>query len=229
MRLTVSETRPKTKTVRNPYLDEFLAFRKRCGQNYFERISSEYGLRRELVKKYAWAIPDQGALDLLAKYGPLFEVGAGSGYWASLLIQMGVEILPYDAFPDGLNGAHTFTHHWTRVLEGDPGVAAIHPGRTLFLCWPPYNDPMGADCLKHYEGQIVAVVGESRGGCTGDDEFHQRLHHFYEAIEETCLPQWDGIHDYLSIHRRKLPNEAPFTLEPPYGSDEYYAKITGDT
>ena len=41
--------------------------------------------RRELAALFAWAIPDAGALAMLARYAPLLECGAGTGYWAALL------------------------------------------------------------------------------------------------------------------------------------------------
>jgi hypothetical protein len=35
-----------------------------------------------LVKQYAWAVPDDKALNILREFSPLVEVGAGKGYWA---------------------------------------------------------------------------------------------------------------------------------------------------
>ena len=49
-----------------------------------------------LRKFFSWAIPCEEALQTIKKYGPICEVGAGSGYWASLLADRGVDIEAYD-------------------------------------------------------------------------------------------------------------------------------------
>ena len=49
-----------------------------------------------LAHSIAFAVPNQQALDVLAKHAPLLELGAGTGYWASLLRGAGVDVLAYD-------------------------------------------------------------------------------------------------------------------------------------
>lgn len=96
-------------------------------------------IRRQATVKYAWAIPDQEAIAKIAGYGPIVEVGAGTGYWASLLAEQ-TDVVALDLWPAG----HP-QNHWHSV----PGVfypvevapveeAAAHAERTLFICWPPY-------------------------------------------------------------------------------------------
>ena len=46
-----------------------------------------------LRREYAWALPDERALRVLEAYAPLVEVGAGKGYWASLLHARGVDVV----------------------------------------------------------------------------------------------------------------------------------------
>src|SRR5689334_45182 len=38
-------------------------------------------IRHALIKKYAWAIPNEESLETIKSYGPIFELGAGGGYW----------------------------------------------------------------------------------------------------------------------------------------------------
>jgi hypothetical protein len=71
------------------------------------------------------------------------------------------------------------------------------------LSWPPYDEPMASDCLTYYQGRHVIYIGEGSGGCTGDERFHDTLYDEFEEIEDVRLPQWNGIHDYLSVWRRK--------------------------
>ncbi|MGH3211304.1 MAG: hypothetical protein ACRDNO_26460 [Trebonia sp.] len=62
--------------------------------------------RRELAALFAWAIPDEGALAVLARHGPLLECGAGTGYWAALLRARGVDVLASDLAPPGIPADH---------------------------------------------------------------------------------------------------------------------------
>lgn len=58
-------------------------------------------LASPLSEKYAWAIPNNKALDILKHYSPIVEIGSGKGYWASLLRRQGVDIICYDKYvPD---------------------------------------------------------------------------------------------------------------------------------
>lgn len=101
---------------------------------------SEGRSRKESVRRYAWAIPTADALDAIAALGPVVEVGAGTGYWASLLAHRGVDVVCYDLYPpDGtdLNGWHEGALKFHTVHQGGPEKAGEHPDRTLFLCWPP--------------------------------------------------------------------------------------------
>jgi len=63
---------------------------------------------------------------------------------------------------------------------------------------------MAAECLIAYKGQTVIFVGEGWGGCTGDDLFHDHLSSDFEKVEDYYdLPQWEGIHDYLAVYKRR--------------------------
>lgn len=172
-----------------------------------EREARAIGERHRLVTEYAWAIPDERALKLLSELAPLVEVGAGGGYWAAQLRARGVDIVAYDARPGGpspteRNGRPI--RMWTSVLAGDARAAAQHPERTLFLCWPPYDSPMALEALSAYldaGGRTLAYVGEDWGGCNATDEFFERLGEWMTEHETVAIPQWPGIHDYLTVYR----------------------------
>lgn len=211
--MLVAVTHTMTK-IQNDYLEAFLA--KPSARSYldysvrdFEGRPRYIDIRKEMVHKYSWAVPALPALEALHALGPLVEIGAGLGYWAFLLRQLGADILAYDEEPDPLKNTYTSEEAarikivpWTEVLKGGPEKAWEHRNRALFLCWPPYDDPMAYRCLVQYGGQRIALIGEGRGGCTADDKFFRRLHAGWEQTDEIDIPQWDGIHDYLSIYRR---------------------------
>lgn len=166
----------------------------------------EYAARPQLVGKYAWAIPCRAALDVLAKHAPLVEMGAGTGYWTWLLRKRGVDVAAFDQDPppSGANHWHAGSESWTKIEIGGPSALACFAGHTLFLCWPPYADPMAAECLKLYRGNRLVFVGEGQGGCTGDHTFWSLLNDGWEQIEEVTIPQFNGLHDYMQVFARKV-------------------------
>lgn len=176
--------------------------------------------RHDLCGKYAWAIPDPAALAFVAEHcSPrAIEIGAGTGYWAWQLSQLGVDIVVYDKAPPQL----VTSNHWhsprddkrgklsgeTRtvffaVRKGTHTVLAKHTDRTLFLCWTPYNTNMAFDCLKNYQGKRLVFIGESEGGCTGDDAFFELLDKEWEEIASHQIVQWSGLHDSIAVYERK--------------------------
>jgi len=159
------------------------------------RLERHYRRRR-----YSYAIPNAQAIAALCDLSPLIEVGAGTGYWASVVQERGGDILPFD---DGSWYCRPrFWPRWTTVFQGGASVVARYPGRTLFLCWPPSDDSMATDSLRLYTGRTFIYVGEGGGGCTGDDEFHAMLERDWTLAREIMIPQWHGINDIMAVYER---------------------------
>lgn len=187
----------------NPYLDEFSAVS--AGRKSWYETLEDHRKRNELRKKYSWAVPNERAISTLVSLGPLVEMGAGAGYWAKLIREMGGDIIPYDAYPPSLkNNEYTSgTHQWVDILEGVPEDVAKHSNRTLILCWPPYMESMAFDTLSCFKGRLVVYIGEQYMGCTGDAKFHDKLHSEFEDVMRVQIPRWPGIHDELVVYERK--------------------------
>jgi hypothetical protein len=174
--------------------------------------------RDEGTARFAWAIPDEEALTLLLALGPLIELGAGCGYWTFLLRERGGDVVAYERNPPlddrhsngycketnrGGGAPDVIGRVWTPVLKGRVKPIRAHPDRTLFLCWPLYGDRFAAVALQAYRGARFAYIGEGASGCTGDDDFHALLAHEWEDEIFHRLHQWWGLHDNLTIYRRK--------------------------
>lgn len=204
---------PRDPEVRgdNEYLKLFLEFQKKGAEQMEADPSlsslSAIGfsdLRDKLVHRFAWAIPNDEALKVIAKLGPIVEIGAGTGYWAYLLQQRGVDIRPYDSNPPpGKNDWHAGASPHTKVYRGEAKKAAKFKDRTLMLCWPPYKSIMAYVALAHYEGKNVVYIGEHSGGCVGDKDFHTLLDEEFDLVKTVNIPQWFGIRDHLFVWRRK--------------------------
>jgi hypothetical protein len=162
--------------------------------------------RRELASLFSWAMPSEPALELLARYAPLVECGAGMGYWAALLRARGVDVLAFDRAAPGARNAHhrQVRAPWTLVGRASSDEAARRHGeRALLLCWPPYDDDAASyAALRAYRGGTVIYIGEPGEGATGSVRFHRELALNWTLAEELELPRWPRLRDRLMVFRR---------------------------
>jgi hypothetical protein len=163
--------------------------------------------RQRLVRKYCWSIPDPETVAFVAGHGRdgLVDPMAGTGYWAYLLTQLGVDVVSYDLNP----GAELATNGWhgddlyAEVHAKDAAEAVrLHPDRTLLLSWPPHGQDGGARTLAAYGGERVIYLGDARGGATGDDEMHDVLETRWREIDSHTPVQWWGQHDRVAVFER---------------------------
>jgi hypothetical protein len=164
--------------------------------------------RLTLARKYCWTIPDPDTVAFVAKHahGGLVDPMAGTGYWAYLLAQAGVDVVCYDLNP----GAELITNGWhgddlyAQVRAKDCADAVVlHLDRTLFLAWPPHGQDVGTRTLAAYRGARVIYVGEGKGGGTGDDQLHLQLDADWTEVD-CCQPvQWWGQRDRVTVYERR--------------------------
>jgi hypothetical protein len=190
----------------NPYLDEFRSLMPtwRVPPDQRKLTYERYLVRQRLVARYAWAVPTDRAIDVLVRHSPLVEMGAGTGYWAWLVRQAGGDILAFDRYPppDPRNRWHAGERQWTEVLPGGPRLLARHPGRTLFLCWPPQDEPMAEQSLAAFPGDTVVYVGETAAS-DGEPAWLFGRSSPWEPVEELALPRWESVRDLLLVLRRR--------------------------
>lgn len=189
----------------NPYLAEYNAAITRSNSPCLTPLDSQstlYDARKTLRKKYSYAIPNSKALKAICLLSPIIEIGAGSGYWASLIHQRKASISAYDVAPS--KNPYRFSHtHFPVLQHSDCVLPHTPPSYTLLLCWPPYNSPMAAVALSQFTGTSLVYIGEAQGGCTGNDQFHECLAREWRLTQRIPIPQWPGIHDSCFIYRKK--------------------------
>ena len=211
----------------NPLLVEFLSLRDLDSGSTATQID-------ELIATYSFAIPTDRALEAVQRHAPygVVEIGAGTGYWASLLYARGVPTVAYDVAPP-MSPDNKWFHSstgWFDVQEGDETMVAHHADRALLLVWPTRDQTWPADALDHFSaagGRTVIYVGEAAGQSTGDARFHALLGGYerclacaYDApdlacvcgirpmwrqVEHTALPHWPGRNDDLYVYGRREP------------------------
>lgn len=195
--------------LNNPYLEECL---KRKKDNYhesysylqrglfevcsFDRTEMANGIyidpRRSLIEQYSWAIPTEEVIKKIVEWSPIIEIGAGLGYWASLVDQLGGQIKAYDSYSEGWESYEDLPKHFKVERMGE---IDLDYSDTLFLCWPPYAEDMAETAIRMKKWTRIIFVGEGAGGCTGNDEFHEILENEYEEVDYMKIPVWEGIHD----------------------------------
>jgi hypothetical protein len=180
--------------------------RRNSGFGY-ESIIEDYAKRDYFRKGISWHIPTQSLVDLIKTHSPIVSVGCGFGYTEKLAEKEGADIILTDISPDDKNG-------WCKnedmkfpadLLKMDAKSAVEEfKDRNVFMAWPPYDNPMAYEVANAMEvGRYLVYVGESHGGCTGDDSFFNILDSKFESIEsDAYIPSWSGIYDNVYIYKK---------------------------
>lgn len=222
--------------TRNPYLDEYHALWEHQKEHIpvvtnvlcapeeycYECLRSDTRdfEHSSMRRKWSWAIPNDDALDAIVKYSPhgLIEIGAGAGYWCSLLRDRGLDVLAYDINPPPKSSWTNRQTSFTEVIEGDHTNVVGKGKRTLLTCWPErYGDWM-REMVEKFEGDTIVYVGEKPPNtCTGDPQMHMRLgmleccHEvgcevclspLFRLTEQVEIPVWSGMWDRLYVCSR---------------------------
>lgn len=171
-------------------------------QKEVDAIMHRFKVRHAMCRKYSFAIPTKETVEAIAKFSPILELGAGSGYWASLLTKSGAKVEAFDKFQE--DNKYKFTKRHYEVKTGSEEILKdISKEYSLFLCWPNYDNDFAYNALKLFKGQTLIYIGEPEGGCTGNGKFHNLLKKKWNLVDKLSIPQWDGIHDLIMIHTRK--------------------------
>ena len=162
--------------------------------------------RDKFIKNFGFPIITGAAVSLIARYSPLLEVGAGSGYLAHELQRQQADVHPTDpGHPNPLYPWPT-QDHWTDIEPIDARTAvATHPNRTLLISWPDYGQNWAQEALRDFQGEHVILIGEGRTGCTGTPELNDLLDDLFVQTDGLQLPQFQHIHDRVTVHRRRSP------------------------
>lgn len=160
--------------------------------------------RASFVHKFGFCIPCAEALDACAKYAPLLEIGAGSGYWTRLLRTRGVDCIATDpvlAYKNLKHGEHVDT----LPIQGKTAVRHWRD-RNVLCVWPSYEHTWARQALKALRiGRVFITVTEGDGGCCADDGFFAILAQCFTQVDEIRLPVFYGLHDRMEIYRKIRP------------------------
>lgn len=175
---------------------------------------SEYTRRWEFIEQYSFAVPSRESIKKIAKFvgtDSILEIGAGSGLWSYLISQEGISVTSVDDYSwnkkqqvPGKDNILIGYYYPIKKSNGTKAVKKFADHNVLLLCWPPYHNNMAANALKAFSGTKVIYIGEGRGGCTGNDEFHRLLEVDLKQVDHCRIPQWPGIHDSVWFYQEIL-------------------------
>lgn len=167
--------------------------------------------RHELCSEFSWTVTDPVTVDFVQAHAgqSVNDPLAGSGWWAWLLEQAGVDVIASDINPPDGTPANNWHHHPTHVdvarMDAADAVKLGGSPWTLLLSWPPYDSDVGERMLAAYTGRRVIYIGEGEGGCCGNDAMFAAFERDWCEIATHRPVQFYGMHDYITVYER---NEA---------------------
>ena len=167
------------------------------------QLANEEGYLLGLAHRYAYVLPEPHLLEVISRYSPLVEIGAGTGYWAYLLRLVGADVVAYDTAPLGglrPNRYHPAMRPWGEVLDGDVNVLSKYVQRSLFLCWPPRFSNLW-ESLQFFRGEFVLYIGD-RTERTPHLATLDRDFVLVEAHKAVAMDPAPGTRVELSVWRR---------------------------
>mmetsp|Transcript_15467 Transcript_15467/g.20482 ORF Transcript_15467/g.20482 Transcript_15467/m.20482 type:complete len:306 (+) Transcript_15467:149-1066(+) len=235
-----TENNKRRRTEKNEMLVQYERLEKKWPEDVYRLFDATYSIERRkemwemiiedcdsLRKRYAWVIPDERAIRILQAFGSVVEVGAGKGYWASLIATDGTQVKALDLNPPATC--------FFPVLKGGPDD--IGDESTLFLCYPDdmaladaddesndeeknrgSDDDLNEICasiasLGVFSGDTVILAGESffsgtlsadvaPWGRSLDSGFQVLLATSFHMVLLAELPSWPISRDVISVWKR---------------------------
>ena len=129
------------------------------------------------------------------------EIGAGGGYWARLLRDVGVDILAFDTCPPELNDWAGGAAPWTSILKGGEEVLIDHAERAVFVSWPPRPNGFMPALLDRAPQRTLALITDGPS-LVGEDPMYVRLQRNWIQSCQIELPTSPYRHDHLIIWER---------------------------
>jgi hypothetical protein len=152
---------------------------------------------RRLIENYGENALDRSALTTIAQMGPLVELGAGNGYNARLLQDLGADITATDISAPSTGG-------WFSV-EGGSYDSVILDGRLPLLIWPFMNAPSEWLRSESAPEQLIVVndVDPKHLGTRSGGSYHDVLFQGWKAISSFPVKSgWRVLRDWVHVWSR---------------------------
>lgn len=163
---------------------------------------------------FCWCVPSPETLAAIADHsqGRIVELGAGTGYMAAMLAQLGIDVVAYDMRPpsEGTNAYHftlegSFvrpTQEYYPVWRGDSGVLKNHGDRTLFVTWPESDLQMRTALLDYPGRRFIGVVPAEHTDPGQHWQYQRLLQVGWRLVLSQPVISWEGNGDFLCVYER---------------------------
>lgn len=166
--------------------------------------------RRMWVYDYSWPLPCKEAVDAIVKHSegkPVYDVLAGTGYWAKILQDAGVNVIASDLHTAKKYNPYTHKARFTKIKRANAykvvGQTVRRNEGHVILSWPPDQAPVGYQVLELTPvGTKVFYFGFKRHGYTGDDAMFDYLSKNFKLLEHVELPSFRSVDDHLWIYQK---------------------------
>lgn len=179
----------------------------------YSKYVYQFSVRDIHIKYLGFPLLTQEVGYTLAKFleaKKVIDVGCGTGYLTFHLKSMGVDIVGVDNYSSSYTHGIMGSVKHTNPIECDARDIDYSKYDVVILSWPDYESSLAYEVIsKLHPGQIIIYQGESCGGCTGDDAFHDLITgstKFKELVElsEELFDnhvRFAGIHDNWYIYQ----------------------------
>lgn len=176
-----------------------------------------YKLREKYIEKVGFPIYTKEVLELLTVFignHTVVDVGCGTGFLASKLMEKGLKVTPIDSFETEygfyIDANKSFAgNRFCDIVEADATSYPIGDFDIVVMSWPDYCSDFGEKVLDNMRlGQTLIYQGEGLGGCTGDDEMHYLLVEKFIPADNlnwklhNAHISFPGIHDCWSVYKK---------------------------
>lgn len=157
-------------------------------------------VRDMFIEKFCWSIVTKETIKEMVDFikdDIALEIGAGTGLYAYLLRNCGVQIIPTDVVQK--------RNSFLKIVQCE-AVEAVNKfsAEILITIWPPCWSLMAYNSLKAFQGNKIIYIGEECGGCTGDDQFHELLRKEWRLVNKIQIPNWPMIRDFVWFYERNI-------------------------
>lgn len=160
-----------------------------------------YSLREIFCKEVNWSIICEEMINLVKKYArpPIYDIMAGTGFFATALNSVGIETIPSDISIPPRNKYVKKQYCKIRKCNALKVVREFNKPSDIILSWPPYGCKISHLLLRLLPSKSrVFYIGEF-WDCCGSEEMIDEFEKNFKMLEEIEIPKFDCIHDTMMV------------------------------
>lgn len=183
-------------------------------QSFLDKLGmmNTWPFRAAYTGVFSWSIPSKEVIEEIKDFvgdTPVYEYMSGTGYWAYLMKQAGIETTATDMPVQEDSGEDIKSYlmskspNFIEMQTQDVSSANVNPNNVIMMSWIPYQSDIANNVLgQMVPGQKLILIGEGQGGCTATETTFCVLDEYFDLVKHVRPPQFDGINDYISFYVR---------------------------